>query len=98
MPLLHIALHDGFASEAVAIAVDGREIFRKDEVRTRTQIGFADKVELDHASGPASVEITARGKTTRIAPTLNGDVYLGVSIAPDGQITHRVSAQPFGYV
>ena len=51
MPRLHIALQEGFAGDPVSISVDGREIYRKDGVRTRTQIGLADSIETTHDQG-----------------------------------------------
>jgi hypothetical protein len=98
MPLLHIALHDGFTGEPVTILLDGKEIYRKDHVRTRTQIGRADAIEATHDPGPATVEIQARNTSTTITPTLADDVYLAVSISPDGRIVHRSSAEPFRYM
>jgi hypothetical protein len=98
MPRLHIALQDGFTGEPVAISVDGREIYRKDHVRTRTQIGHADTIETTHDDGPARIEIRARGTSETITPTIAGDLYLGVSIAGDGRIAHRASPQPFRYM
>lgn len=98
MPLLHIALQEGFTGEPVTILLDGTEIYRKDQVRTRTQIGHADAVEATHDAGPATVEIRARNTSAKITPTIAGDMYLGVSISPDGRIVHRSSAQPFRYM
>lgn len=98
MPRLHIALQDGFTGEPVAIAVDGREIYRKDQVRTRTQIGHADTVETTHADGPARIDIDARGTSSTITPVIAGDTYVGVSIGADGRIAHRSSQQPFRYM
>jgi hypothetical protein len=42
--------------------------------------------------------VTARGTTHTIAAPLSADLYLGVSITPDGQIVHKQSAHAFGYV
>ena len=98
MPRLHIALQEGFTGEPVSISVDGREVYRKDQVRTRTQIGLADSVEITHDAGIATIDILARDASARITPTLAGDLYLAVSLSPDGRITHRVSGQPFRYM
>jgi hypothetical protein len=95
MPQLHIALQEGFTGEPVSITVDGREIYRKDQVRTRTQIGLADAVETTHDPGRAAIEVRARNRSTEITPTLTGDLYLAISLAPDGRIVHRTSARPF---
>jgi hypothetical protein len=95
---LHIALQEGFAGQPVAISVDGREIYRRDQVRTRTQIGLADSVETTHPPGVATVEVRAGEAAATITPTLTQDLYIGVSIGQDGRIAHRSSPQPFGYM
>ncbi|HET7218627.1 MAG TPA: hypothetical protein VFJ02_11305 [Vicinamibacterales bacterium] len=98
MPLLHIALQDGFAGDPVSITVDGREIFRKDRVRTMTQIGRADDVETRHDAGPVSIDIKARNSSSTITHTLAGDTFIGVSLTQDGRITHRISQEAFRYM
>ena len=98
MPLLRVDLQEGFGGEPVLITVNGREQFRKDGVRTRTQIGRADSLEVTLPAGPTSIEVTARGTTHRIAASLSADLYVGVSITPDGSIVDKQSAHAFGYV
>lgn len=98
MPLLHIALQEGFTGEPVTILVDGQEIYRKDQVRTRTQIGRADAVEARRDPGPATIEIRARNTSATLTPTIADDVYVAVSISPEGRIVHQSSAQPFRYM
>jgi hypothetical protein len=98
MPLLHVDLQEGFGGEPVRIAVNGDELFRKDGVRTRTQIGLADSVEQTLPAGDIRIEVTARGTTHTIAAPLSADLYLGVSITPEGRIVHKQSAHAFGYV
>jgi len=98
MPVLHIALKDGFAGEPVTISVDGREIYRKDQVRTRTQIGFADSIETTHPPGVATVEVRARGRSAKKEFQLTQDLYIGVSIGQDGPIEYHPQLQPFGYM
>jgi hypothetical protein len=98
MPRLHIALQEGFAGDPVSINVDGREIYRKASVRTRTQIGLADSVETTHDKGSTTIEIHARDSAATIMPTLDGDLFLAVSLSPDGRIVHRSSAEPFRYM
>jgi hypothetical protein len=98
MPLLHIALQEGFTGEPVSITVDGREIYRKDNVRTMTQIGHADHVETTHDAGPVSIVVTARGASDTITHTLAGDTFVGVSMTRDGRLSHRVSQEAFRYM
>jgi hypothetical protein len=98
MPLLHVALQEGFGGEPVAVSVNDRELFRKDDVRTRTQIGRADSFELTVPAGDARIGVTARGTTTQIPVSLSADLYVGVSLTPEGTIVHKQSTEPFGYV
>ena len=98
MPLLHVDLQEGFLGEPVAATVNGRELFRKDGVRTRTQIGLADSFEVVMPPGPVEIALTARGTTHDISVSLSSDLYIGVSITPEGSIVHKQSAQAFGYV
>jgi hypothetical protein len=98
MPLLHVALQEGFTGEPVVISVNGREIFHKTAVTTRTQIGLADSVEQTVPAGDAIIEVSAGGARARIPAPLTTDLYVGVSLTPDKQIVHRSSTQAFGYV
>jgi hypothetical protein len=54
---LQIALQDGFDADAVVVSVDGTEVFRKDGVTTRRQIGLADTFEVDVPERPAQLEV-----------------------------------------
>jgi hypothetical protein len=98
MPLLHVDLQEGFGGEPVRVSVNGRELFNKDSVKTRTQIGLADSFELTLPPGDIHIEVTAHGTTHDFAARLSADLYLGVSITPEGRITHKQSAHAFGYV
>jgi hypothetical protein len=97
MPLLHVDLQEGFIGEAVVASVNGRELFRKEGVRTRTQIGLADSFELVLPPGPTEITLTARGKTHAISASLSTDTYIGVSLTPEGSLVHKQSAHAFGY-
>lgn len=99
MAQLHIALQEGFDSEAVVIRVNDKEVFNKQDVRTRLQIGLADSFEVEVERGPATVEILLPRKnlTKTIQINIPEEPYLGVSLVA-GEITHRASATPFGYV
>ena len=99
MPLLHVDLQEGFLGEPVVATVNGRELFRKDGVRTRTQIGLADSFEIKELPpGPTEIALTARGATEEISVSLSADLYIGVSLTPEGRIVHKQSAHAFGYV
>jgi hypothetical protein len=98
MALLHVDLQDGFESEPVSIAVNGQPAFNKPAVRTRTQIGLADSLEVNVPPGDTEVQVDARGASTRFRVAVQDTLYVGISISAEGKIVHRTSAQAFGYV
>lgn len=98
MPRLHIALQNGFTGVPVTITVDGREVYRKDNVRSRTQIGLADSVELEHASGPAAIDVTAGEASASVSVTVSGDLHVSISVTPENTIVHKSSPTPFRYM
>ena len=99
MSLLQIALQEGFEDETVVIRAAGEEVFRKDNVRTKLQIGFADSFEVNVEGSPITIEIDlpARNLTESIEVQAPNTVYLGLSLI-GGKIRHRISSEPFGYV
>lgn len=99
MSQLHIALQEGFEDETVVIRAAGQEVFRKDNVRTKLQIGFADSLEVNVEKSPVTIEIDlpARNLAESIEVQAPNSVYLGLSLI-DGKIRHRISNEPFGYV
>ena len=98
MAVLHVDLQDGFESEPVSISVNGQPAFSKPAVRTRTQIGLADSFELNVPPGDCTVQVDARGGSTRFTVPVQDALYVGISITTEGKIVHRTSAQAFGYV
>lgn len=100
MPVLHIALQEGFLDDTVEIHVDGREVFRKEGVTTRLQLGKADSFETTLEGDPATVRVTLPAKDvseTIVVPEVSSTVYLAVSIE-NGKVGHRISSEPFGYL
>jgi hypothetical protein len=97
--LLHIALQEGFTKDTVLIRCDGQEIYRKAGVSTRTQTGYADSVELDmHANSlKVTIELPQKQLSKTIDIAISAPTYLGLSVTA-GQITHRISREPFGYL
>lgn len=100
MPLLHIALQEGFEQEEVVLQINGKEVFHKSGVTTLTQIGFADSVESEVAAGPVQVEIDLPRRHAREAliVRLNSTpIYLKVSVTPEGRIEAVPSETAFRY-
>jgi hypothetical protein len=97
MPVLHVDLQEGFLGDPVAISANG-DARSLPSVRTRNQIGRADSLEWTLPDGEAHVTITVRNVTEDIRIPLQRDVYLGISVAPDGRILQRTSPDPFLYM
>lgn len=98
MSTLHIALHDGFAGDAVTIRLAGREVYHKDGVRTDLRISRADGIDAAAPAGPAKVEVLARGRMATADVDAAATPYLAVSLDGDGQPQFRPSAEPFAYL
>jgi hypothetical protein len=75
---LYVHLLEGFASDVVAIELDGREIARREGVTSRLLEGHADTVEADVTDGPTtlSVQVPSRGETAAIQMRLEGETHL----------------------
>ena len=99
MATLHVALQEGFLDDTVSIHVGGREVFRRESMRTRLQTGYADSYEMDVADGPLEVriEVPSQHLASTLTVDVSGAAYLGVSIIA-GTIRVRPSREPFGYV
>jgi hypothetical protein len=99
MPLLHIAFQEGFDGDTVIVRIDGKEMFRKDNVKTRLQIGYAGSFETSSHEGPVTIDILLpiKNLSETVQLQLTAATYVGVSIQ-QGKINYRISDQPFGYV
>jgi hypothetical protein len=97
MSTLHIALQDGFAGDTVSIRLDGREVYRKDGVRTDLRISRADGIDVPAAAG-ANVEVQARGQMGSVLVDADRTPYLAVSLDGDGRPAFRASTEPFAYL
>jgi len=97
---MKIDLQDGFKNDTVIIRVNGKEVFRKDNVSTRFQIGYALSVDLGPVGNPPAVEIVLPQKNISHSLKLQEPepIFLGVSLTQEGSIDCRVSHEPFGYV
>lgn len=94
-----MALEEGFADDLVVVSVGGREVYRKDGVTTRMQIGRADSVEVPVDGGELEIAISLprRGLEERVTARLDDRLYLGLSLEGDA-IVYRMAEDPFGYV
>ena len=100
MATLHVHLQDGFTDDHVRIDVDGRVACDQPHVRTRPQLGLAEAFELEVPAGALAVrvQLPGRGVERSIVVDPSTTPYLGLSLSPDGELTHRLSDTTFGYV
>lgn len=99
MPLLHIALQEGFENDAVKVRINGQEVFNKPQVSTRRQIGFADSYEAEVGGGTIKVtlDLPQRAISASRVLQVNAPTYIGASVTADG-LQFDISREPFGYV
>jgi hypothetical protein len=99
MAVLSVALEEGFEGDAVVVEVNGRKVFERDGVRTRMQVGLAERFEVPVDQGEAVVEVqvVSRGAAGRIVRPIADQLHVGVSLER-GDVVFRVSEEPFGYV
>jgi len=99
MPLLHIAFQEGFTGETVAVRINGNEAYRKEQMKTRFQLGYAGSFEVNVEEGSVRVEVllSAQNLSETFEVQVSAPTYVAVSLAQN-KIVHHVSAQPFGYV
>jgi hypothetical protein len=98
MSALHIALQDGFAGEPVVIRLDGREVYRKEAVRTDIRISRADAVDVETANRSGAIEVEARGQAASASVDVARTPYVSVSLDGSGRPQVRTSAEPFAYL
>ena len=97
---MRLDLQDGFFNDTVVINIDGKEIFRKTDVKTRFQIGLALSEDLSLPENASNLEITIPLKKISKTIKIHGSepLFLGVSLTQDAKLECRISDKPFGYV
>jgi membrane-associated protease RseP (regulator of RpoE activity) len=95
---VRIALQDGFDGDTVVVKVNGKQVFKQDNVKTKRQIGKAASFDVEVEDDAADVHISLPDKkiSQTIALNVSDKTYLGVSIEED-KIEHKVSSEPFRY-
>jgi len=99
VPVLKVDLQEGFSGETIVLRINGEEAYRGTP-RTRTQIGLADtrSFELPGRQHTLEVEIPGSGVAKSLILELNQDLYVGVTLREGGEISSRISLEPFGYL
>jgi hypothetical protein len=100
MPLLHIALQEGFTNDTVSVRVNGTEVARRTNVTTRNQIGFAEAIELDIPQGEVQLELRVESRSVSESTNVRvaGATYMGVTVERDGRVRCEQSLEPFRYL
>ena len=95
---LRIALQDGFEGDTVVVTVNGKEVFKQEDIKTKRQIGKAASFEVKVEEGSANVQVSLplKNLSETIVCKVSGEAYLGVSLV-EGKIEHKVSSEPFRY-
>jgi hypothetical protein len=99
MPILHVALQEGFAADRVVIQINGAEVASRPAVTTRNQIGFAESVEVEVPAGTAAVRVNVPTQSLSSSAQVEvvGTTYVGVSVQ-DGRLNLKQQREPFGYL
>lgn len=96
---MHIALHDGFAGQTVAVAIDGHEVYRRTNLHTDLRISRADA--FDTAVTQRVVNLSVSVEPGGLKLTLPVDTvatpYVAVDVV-DGVLRLRPSDEPFHYL
>ncbi|MBD2100550.1 hypothetical protein [Leptolyngbya sp. FACHB-261] len=99
MSLLRLDLQDGFQQDTVVIQVNGKEVFRRSQVETRLQLGYADSVEVNVPEGLTKIEIAvpSRKLSDSLKLQIAAPTHLGISLTSKGKIDYRTTSEPFTY-
>ena len=98
MPKLHIALRDGFSGQAVAVRIAGREVYRREGVKTDLRISRADEADAEAPEGPVTVEVEAGGRKAAVQIDAGRTPHLWVDRRDEGALDLRPSAEPAGFL
>jgi hypothetical protein len=101
MSTLHIDFQEGFLDDTVVVRVNDEEYFKQD-IKTRLQTGYAGSLDIDVRERRVDVEVNLPSKEiSKSIPVMfdeSDTVYMGLSVTVQGEISERVSHEPFGYV
>lgn len=98
MVTLGIDLQEGFKGDQVVIQVNGKELFRQENVLTKLLLGYAETMVFQVPQGGTEIKISLPQKLVEktIELNLKNNTYLGISLTPGG-LEYTVSDKPFFY-
>ena len=96
MPSLRVDLLEGFNGDTVVVRVDGREVERRDGVRTNYSVGIAGRPEVDVPAHAAQVELILpeRELSCGIEHRPSDPAAIAFSLSPTGQLSARHLSGP----
>jgi hypothetical protein len=96
---LNVALGEGFDGDSVVVEVNGRRVFEREGVSTRTQIGLAESFEVpvDEDAAVLEVRVISRGAAGRIEFPMGDRLHVQVSLEGN-DVVFKTSEEPFGYL
>jgi hypothetical protein len=99
MVQLKIDLQDGFTGDLVVVRINGSEVFRKEKVKTRLELSYADSFEVDVPPGQLNIEVSLADRRISKAYSLDvkAPVFLGLSVQDD-TITCKKREEMFYYL
>jgi hypothetical protein len=98
---ISIALQEGFVDDTVRISTGNRVIHQLEHIKTRTQIGLAQMLEITLSEGEDKVKVEIPAKALEATLDLGASTatHWGVSINSDQtKLEVTQSAEPFGYL
>jgi hypothetical protein len=95
VPQLVIDLQDGFSGDEVIVRVNGQEVERRSDVRTKRNLGLAQTIAIQVPDGPVTVQVDVPTKGVN-GHTEVRHPQLGVSLAGK-EIQFVQSDDEFGY-
>jgi hypothetical protein len=99
MGKLGIHLQNGFDGDEVVVRVNGNELMRRNDVRTRRILGLAAHEEFEVGDGPLSLDVSIPGRGVEKHIELDeggNERYVGLSLE-DGDLRVIQRSTPFGY-
>jgi hypothetical protein len=99
LPSLVIAFEDGFLNDTIDIRVNNKQIYFMQNVSTKRVLGLASWTQIEGLEGSIVIHINVPSKniSERLALVIFKKMYIAISIK-NGELLHRVSDEPLGYM
>jgi len=97
---LTVDFRDGFYNDTIAVVVDEVEVYRQENVTTRTMTGLAGSTEilLDAGKHMLRVNLSEKEVSNSISIDINSPLYLGLEYIPQKGLESKLQGEPFKYM